>query len=55
MMSLFEYAKPFRFFSMYFLLAEVGGGGGGVPYLKIVNFNPVTSVGIQNQGEKFAY
>ena len=34
MMSLFEYAKPFGFFSMYFLLAEVGG----VPYLKIVNF-----------------
>ena len=24
MMSLFEYAKPFGFFSMYFLLAEVG-------------------------------
>ena len=35
MMSLFEYAKPFGFFSMYFLLAEVGEFD---PYLKIVNF-----------------
>ena len=30
-------------------------GSGGIPYLKIVNLNQVTSVGKQNQGEKFAY
>ena len=34
MMSLFEYAKPIGFFFYVFPVS----GSGGVPYLKIVNF-----------------